>query len=329
MTTDLSHIAYDHHPTGADEAAVLADEVRTMLDEGVEPGDIAVLFRTYTQTARLEEAFRNAAIPFQIVGAKGFWNRACPKAVAAYLTVLAGVSGEEGEKALVYACQRPTRYIANKTVEMAGKASPSDPIMGLLRVNLKRNQQRGAEVLVSQIKAARKRVGTDTIADILRDLADETGLRDWLIAQPGEDSDTADTNGGGQVAVLDQVIEVSKTFDTDLAAFVEYIMAEQASAVGAAADASPDKVTMMTLHRSKGLEWPVVILPGVSDGILPHRNAASPAQVEEERRLWYVGITRARDYCRISSVDMHEDKPCGPSIFLTEGEVNIPEEFGF
>jgi DNA helicase-2/ATP-dependent DNA helicase PcrA len=310
------------YPRESDEAEAIASRIAGMVSDGEHGfGEIAVFCRVTALTRPLEQAFRVRNIPHQIVGGVAFYERQEVKDVVAYLSVLVNPRDD-----LAFA------RIVNIPPRGLGKTS-IDHLVAAAR-------QRGVSLLemaghATSISALRDKAGralesfARSIHELssLRDgsaeqgilkLLDLTGYRNYLSA------DSKD-KGEDRLANLDELINAAHEFDEDHpGSNVQDFLAEitLASPIDRW-DESTGAVTLMTLHAAKGLEFPVVFIIGLEEGLLPHSRALSEnRELEEERRLFFVGITRARrelylSRCRVRSF-RGQTQATLPSQFLNE-----------
>lgn len=341
MTT-FSPINYDHYADEAEEAEAIASKIKTLREAGVPGAGIAVLVRTNRQTRALETAFIHAGFTFRIIGAYSFWNRYQIAAITSYLKVLVSPQMPEwaatvadkygntnGSNALATAIGTPARFIGAATCRKAAVVRPSDPLTGLSGVKVYDKQKQTRDGFIKSMLALREKVGTMPVIDLIREVADTMGVSEWLRDQDGGDDETPETNGSGALAFLDDVAVAGAEWGDDLLGFVKWIV-EQEGVTGKPADLrdanTDDAVTVLSIHRSKGLEWPVVFVAGMSEGLMPHALAATDREVEEERRMAYVALTRAEDVLFVSSSSLYAGKPAGVSEFVVQAGLIAEDE---
>ena len=284
------------------EAYFVAQSIRKLLDEGpCSPNDIAILYRTNAQSRVLEEHLRAARVPAKVVGAVSFFERKEVKDVIAYLRLMLHAGADSAFERVVNV---PARGIGDTTVERLRAAARAGT--GNL-LDATRLAARG-EVAGLGAAARKKLQGFVELLDGLRDVSqqgasvaetiiqvvDRSGLRAKLEADDSAESRDRLDN-------LAELVTIASDFDDEseqpqtIDAFLERI------ALTAPSDdqAGKDAVVLMTIHIAKGLEWPVVFLTGLEDGLFPslreREGQSEDAQLEEERRLAYVAITRARE----------------------------------
>jgi len=285
-----------------------------------------VLYRTNSQSRALEEAFRRAGVPYRIVGATGFYDRREVKDLLAYLRLVANPADDEaflraaavprrglGESSLATLAETAARW--GKPLLLASQAA--DMIPGL-RPNVREALRKYAALLADLSDRAR----TWQPAQILEQIIQAINYEQVLLAEGPEGADRFE-NVRELVASAAEWSEVVAPPDEDEAATpLERFLAEAALlSANDTVQGATEGVTLMTLHTAKGLEWPVVALTGLEDGLFPLTRAEEqPEGLEEERRLCYVGITRAKDKLYLSWARARrrggELKPGRPSRFL-------------
>ncbi|MGB0761814.1 MAG: ATP-dependent helicase, partial [Rubripirellula sp.] len=287
---------------GYQEADSIVDEIaNAVMTQGLRPSDFAIFCRMNAMTRSLEHAFRNRSIPYQIVNGLEFYQRREIKDLLAYLHL---INNPNHDVALTRIINVPTRGIGAKTVErirdhadkhgitMLESARQTDQIEGLAK--------RSATMVRKFIKIYDNLSikATAPLEDLLRFLVEEIGFEQHL------EKTSVDQQDGNSLANVDELISAAVEFDRQhpddgsLEAFLEQVALVADSD---AFDGSSERVTLMTLHAAKGLEFPHVFIIGVEDDMLPHkRSKESEAELEEERRLLFVGITRAKQWLQLS-----------------------------
>ena len=319
---------------GYQEADGIADQIASaIVSEGLRPRDFAVFCRMNALTRSLEHALRNRGLPYQIVNGLEFYQRREIKDLLAYLHL---INNPNHDVALMRVINTPTRGIGARTVERLRDFADAN------RVPMLEAARRAGEVdglakravtMVSKFVAIYDRLAvkaTATLEDLLHYLVEETDYEAYLEKTTVEQQDT------NPMANVDELISAAVEFDRQhpedgsLESFLEQV------ALVADSDAfedSSDRVTLMTMHAAKGLEFPRVFVIAVEDDLLPHRRSKeSEAQVEEERRLLFVGITRAKEWLQLSFCKRRsvrgDIRPVIASPFLHElprGEMKMVE----
>jgi len=239
------------------------------------------------------------------------------------------VVGNADEEALTTALSTPSRFLGAGVARQAYAACPNDPFFGLKDARINRRQKDNMDAFIALIRKYREMVGKVPVIDIVRGIAEDSGVAAWLRDQAEEDTETPETNGDGSIAIVEDVALSGAEFGDDLAAFVAWFV-EQENVTAKASDLrgenEDDAVTILSIHRSKGLEWPVVFIAGMSEGLLPHALAKTPQDVEEERRMAYVAMTRAEDVLFVSSTSVYGRNITGVSPFIVEAGLLSEDE---
>ncbi len=293
-----------------DEASFVARTIDSLGDEhDVRPGDVAVFYRTNAQSRALEEVFVRVGLPYKVVGGTRFYERREIKDALAYLRVLSNPTDTVNLRRIINV---PKRGIGDRAEACIAALAERERIPFVAALGRPDDAPGIATRSATAIKGftalleALGRVRDDDeagIGDLLEAILDKSGYLDELRKSPDPQDET-------RVENLAELVAVAREFDTSRVETGEVIsledFLEQVSLV-ADADEIPDAdddggvVTLMTLHTAKGLEFPVVFVTGLEDGTFPHlRSLADPTELQEERRLAYVGITRARERLHLS-----------------------------
>jgi DNA helicase-2/ATP-dependent DNA helicase PcrA len=277
-----------------DEASWVSGEIlRLRAAAALAWGDIAIFYRTNAQSRALEDSFIFTGIPYKVVGGAKFYDRREVKDVLAYIRVLANPDDEVSARRIVNV---PKRGIGDTSVARLAawaqvhRVSFSEAIDRAEEAGLSGKALRGAEQLSKTLGELRPLVSTVNPADFIQLVADRTGYMAELVAEHTHESD-------GRIENIAELGSVAGQFD-DVVGFLETVALVADSDE---LDGDGTRVSLMTLHTAKGLEFPAVFVVGLEDGIFPHlRSLSEPADLEEERRLFYVGITRARRHLNLS-----------------------------
>src|SRR6185437_923165 len=334
----VGYVADNEH----DEASFVATEIDRLTDTaGVRPGDVAVFYRTNAQSRVLEEVFVRVGLPYKLIGGTRFYERREVKDALAYLRVVANPAdtvnlrrilnvpkrgiGERAEAALALLADR-------ERIGFVEALARADEAPGLATRSLTCIRQFTGllEALATVVE------GGAGPATVLEAVLEQTGYLTELIQSPDPQDETRVENLAELVAVAREFEEASP--EGTLTDFLEGVSlvadADQVpdEAISDGADEQAPKedqgvVVLMTLHTAKGLEFPVVFLTGMEDGVFPHMRAMTDnAELEEERRLAYVGVTRARERLYLSRAGVRSawgaPQYNPPSRFLDE----IPDE---
>lgn len=317
---------YTHCETPEDEAAFVADEIEAAHKDGHKGADMAVLYRTNAQSRAFEDELVRRDIPYTIIGSAGFYNRKEIKDIISYLRVIHSPSDTEALERIVNV---PNRYLGKAFISAVKTHSFRSGLSFLDAMTetpgLKNFQFKAADELGYEIRSLQKIADDTTPAKLIYEVRKRFHYDAYLIKEEGGE-DGADNN---RIENLNELMSAVNKFSS-LAAFLDFVGKQQNKS--STDNKDPDKVQLMTIHRAKGLEWKIVFLVGVSQGLLPHKNAIEtgaggniiPESIEEERRLCYVGITRARQILYMSSLNEWQNNYTGPSMFL--GEVGLEVE---
>lgn len=330
LWTDKTEGAKIQHFTAQsehEEAAFIGDTIAKKHDiHGVPYGDMAILYRTNAQSRVLEEALIKRALPYTMVGGTKFYDRKEIKDVLAYLRVL---YNPFDDLSLLRIINVPKRSIGATTVAKLqdyARANGTSLFMTLTQLHLvdtiKGKTKEKLEEFGILIFTLVAEMEDKTVLDILESILDRTGY----LAQLEESTDPQDQ---ARAENIGELLSVAKDFqDTNPNGTVEDFL-EQVALVNDvdSFEQEESKVTLMTLHAAKGLEFPIVFLGGLEEGLFPHsRTLMNPEEIEEERRLAYVGITRAEKELYISNATTRtvfgSTSSYLPSRFIDE----IPEE---
>lgn len=330
LWTDKTEGAKIQHFTAQsehEEAAFIGDTIAKKHDiHGVPYGDMAILYRTNAQSRVLEEALIKRALPYTMVGGTKFYDRKEIKDVLAYLRVL---YNPFDDLSLLRIINVPKRSIGATTVAKLqdyARANGTSLFMTLTQLHLvdtiKGKTKEKLEEFGILIFTLVAEMEDKTVLDILESILDRTGY----LAQLEE---STDPQAQARAENIGELLSVAKDFqDTNPTGTVEDFL-EQVALVNDvdSFEQEESKVTLMTLHAAKGLEFPIVFLGGLEEGLFPHsRTLMNPEEIEEERRLAYVGITRAEKELYISNATTRtvfgRTSSYLPSRFIDE----IPEE---
>ncbi len=309
--------------TGYEEADDIAEQVASGVMAGtMRPRDVAVFCRMNALTRSLEHAFRSRGIPYQIVNGLEFYQRKEIKDLLSYLHL---INNPAHDMALQRIINTPTRGIGAKTIKLLLQhanahripileaAREAKQISGLAARSAKKVLEFVSLFDRLQTKA------TASLTELLKFTIAETGYEKYLEAM-------VDESDNDRLANVNELITSAVEFDRQfpeqgsLEAFLEQVALVSDTD---AFEATDDRVTLMTLHAAKGLEFPHVFIIAVENRLLPHeRSMESDAQLEEERRLLFVGITRAEKTLQLSCVKNRvfrgDSRPAAPSSFLME-----------
>ena len=317
-----------------DEAEWIARELQRRHADGLAYAECAILYRTNAQSRALEDALRRGGVPYRIVGSISFYDRREVKDLLAYLRLIANPFDDE---AFLRAISVPRRGIGDASLAvLAGyarqwklpllaAAGRAEGITGM-RPNLKAAFIGFFDRLIELTSSVGDAMPVVVMDELVRAIDYET----VLLAEGPEGADRWD-NVREMIAAAAEWSEVVSD-DPEPGTPLQRFLAEAALVAAVdTSEGSEDGVTLMTLHTAKGLEWPLVVVSGVEDGLFPMSRALeSPDGLEEERRLCYVGITRARDALLLTWARARrrggELRPGMPSRFLRELPAELVDE---
>ena len=277
------------------EARYVVGEIERLVDEGVGRAEIACFYRTNAQSRVLEDTLVRRDVGYQVVGGTKFYERAEVKDAVAYLTVL---GNPQDVVSFTRVANSPRRGIGQTslsrvishaaTMDMPVWEAAADPtsVPGLGTAAIRAFQR-----FMGTMTDLRARMEQGVpVGDLLEAVLNESGYFDWLEAERTIEAQ-------GRKENLEELIEVAREFDAVADAQNDTLdVFLQGIALVADADTRRDDdglVTLMTLHNAKGLEYPIVFILGCEEGVFPHSRSIDEGTLEEERRLMYVGITRA------------------------------------
>jgi superfamily I DNA/RNA helicase len=278
------------------EARFVAGEIERLVDEGASRSEIAVFYRTNAQSRVLEDVLVRAEIPYQVVGGTKFYERAEIKDAVAYLNVLVN---PQDTGAFTRIVNSPRRGIGSTSL---GRVLAFANTTGISIWEAASEPERVADLGAPAIRALRRFMSTmhvlreraeraASVAELIKELLRETGYFEALEAERTIEAQ-------GRIENLEELINVAAEYDeaaaesgTGLGEFLQQIQL-----LSDADERRDDEslVTLMTLHNAKGLEYATVFIIGCEEGVFPHSRALDEGGLEEERRLCYVGITRAQ-----------------------------------
>ena len=337
------------------EARFVVSEIERLVDEGASRDEIAVFYRTNAQSRVLEDMLVRYGVGYQVIGGTRFYERAEIKDALAYLTLLVNPADTVAFSRVVNSPRRGIgatsqgRLVgyANTTGEAIWEvAAEADSVPGLAPAAIK-----AVDRFMSVMERLRERAeGGAGVGDLLAETLEETGYTEALQAERTIEAQ-------GRLENLEELVGVAREYDaTAEEGSVEEFL--QQLALFSEQDNLRDEqgiVTLMTLHNAKGLEFGIVFIIGLEDGVFPHMRSIESGDLEEERRLAYVGITRAKrqlylthartrllfgardwnmrsrfiDEIPVEFTDREEDAPTGPAAAATwGGGASAPEPRG-
>ncbi len=286
-----------------DEAQKIERRVRDLhLRDGMEYGDFAVLYRTNAQSRAIEEALRKENVPYRVIGGTSFYERKEIKDVLAYLKLLVNPNDTASLQRVI---NYPTRGIGDKTQARLQRYAQQHNLslwQAVERVEEIETLGTRAERAVGKFRrliaryASKAGTGSVPADELARDLIQDAGLLSELRKEHTRENLQRWENVQELISALAEYVE--STEDATISTFLQEValMTDQDEA-----EEGDDKVTLMTLHAAKGTEFPVVFVAGLEEGLFPLEQATQEkAELEEERRLFYVGVTRAEERLYLS-----------------------------
>jgi DNA helicase-2/ATP-dependent DNA helicase PcrA len=314
-----------------DEARFIVEQIEQWLQGGNDRSSAAILYRSNAQSRVLEEALIRAAVPYRIYGGQRFYERLEIRNALAYMRLLLNRGDDAAVERVI---NTPPRGIGSKTLDTVRSCARSrdismwQAIAAVIEEKLLPARAltalQGFVALVNELDS-----GTDelTLAEVVEQVIQASGLIAFHEKEKGE-------KGQARVENLEELVSAGKQFnaeDDDLSPLQEFLDSAALDAGDAQADEHEDSVQLMTLHSAKGLEFPLVFLAGMEENLFPHRmSLEEPGRLEEERRLCYVGITRAMEKLVITYAEsrrLHGSENFNtPSRFIREIPAHLLQE---
>jgi len=318
------HIAPDEES----EAWYAAEVIHEAVGRGRAPGDCAVLYRTNAQSRALEMAMTRAGIGYRLVGGKRFYERKEVKDLLAYLKI---IYNPQDDISLARIINFPRRGIGDVAIGHLLKASQQQGISlyetlgDAAKVSgLTPAAQKAAVELWGQFQKWRQDLG-QSLPDLVQQVADESGLLRYFASEGGREGEERVENVGELISEAKRFQETEGV--DDLGDFLGFL------ALVSDWEATEDRgqgAWLMTVHSAKGLEFPLVVLVGMEEGVFPHIRSIEEDRVEEERRLCYVALTRARDELYLTAAEtrtlMGRTESHPVSRFIAEIPANLIDE---
>jgi DNA helicase-2/ATP-dependent DNA helicase PcrA len=286
-------------PSDIDEAAFVVDVVKSLVDEGVSPAEIAVLYRSNAQSRVLEHALFNAAMPYRVYGGMRFFERAEIKHALAYLRLL---RASEDDGAFLRVVNFPPRGIGARTLEgLQDQARGAGTSLWQAACSMKVGGKTGASLgtFVRTIETMRAAAAGMSLPETVEHVIEASGLKaHYATEREGREriENLDELVNAAEAFVREAELQVAGEAESETGDALTSFLAHAALEAGEtqAAEGRP-ALQLMTVHAAKGLEFHTVFVSGLEEGIFPHENSLSEYDgVEEERRLAYVAITRAR-----------------------------------
>jgi len=308
-----------------DEAKFVAETIQDLAGSGEDLNNIAVLYRTNAQSRNMEEVLLDYAVPYQIYGGISFYQRKEVKDLLAYLRIIYNSSDEISLDRII---NTPPRKIGAVTKNNLKKLASEQklPIIEFLekiaeeKSISQKNILQFARIVKKIRKASKKLILTDLIEFVL----DVSGYAKWL--------DDGTPENDARIENLKELLSVAGKYnemepETALSDFLNEVSLIEEQQVKAQAEKDKNRVVLMTLHSAKGLEFSHVFIIGMEEGLFPHsRSYTDPSEMEEERRLAYVGITRAKDYLYLTHAQTRRFFGSQQTNLVSRFVENIPEK---
>ncbi|HUR91227.1 MAG TPA: UvrD-helicase domain-containing protein, partial [Gemmatimonadaceae bacterium] len=318
-----------------DEAEWVVDEIKARQSrEGIALSDAAVLYRTNSQSRALEDSFRRHAIPYRLVGSVRFYDRREIRDLVSYLKLIANPWDDEAFRRAVSVPKRGLGETSVDTLAETARRAELPMLEAARRADLVDVLRPAARKTLAEfadmIERLRAMAVESSVDELLRELIDAIQYGAYLQTEGPESARERGDNvnaliSGAAELVVDEGGEVGLT---PLDHFLQHAMLIAGVDV---LDSSADAVTLMTLHNAKGLEFPMVVVAGLEDGLFPlGQSIDEPAMLEEERRLFYVGVTRAEKKLYLTHAETRfrngQTMPSMRSRFLKEIPAGMLEE---
>ncbi len=265
-----------------DEAYYIVKEIKKLIDQGNNRDDIAILYRTNAQSRNIEDALLRETIPYKVVGSLNFYNRKEIKDLTAYLRL---IYNQYDDVSLTRIINVPRRGIGVKTIDKLVEKATTE------KKSIYEVIESGKELIFkNQIETLRQISESCSLTELVDKVLELTGLKASLVAENTIEADVRLEN-------LEEFKSITKTFEerNGLVSLEDFLMEISLVTDVEEQKQTSDLVTLMTVHSAKGLEFDNVFIVGLEEGIFPHSNSFDSQEgLEEERRLCYVAITRAR-----------------------------------
>jgi DNA helicase-2/ATP-dependent DNA helicase PcrA len=314
-----------------DEARFIVEQIEQWAEGGNNRSSVAILYRSNAQSRVLEEALIRAMVPYRIYGGQRFYERLEIRNALAYLRLLLNRGDDAAVERVI---NTPPRGIGSKTLDTVRDCARSRDMslwQAIAAVNEEKmlparalNALEGFVVLINELDS-----GSDELPleEVIEHVIQGSTLLDFYHKEKGE-------KGQARVENLEELVSAGKQFvaeGEDLSPLQQFLDNAALDAGDAQADEHEDSVQLMTLHSAKGLEFPLVFLAGMEENLFPHRmSLEEPGRLEEERRLCYVGITRAMEKLTITYAEsrrLHGSETFNaPSRFIREIPAELLQE---
>lgn len=317
-----------------EEARFISEQIHEAVTQGRNPDEIAILYRSNAQSRLLEEALLRSGIAYRIYGGVRFFERGEIKDTLAYLRLMANLDDDASFERIV---NFPTRGIGEKTISELRHKARSEQMSLWQAANaicsegeLTQRAGNALQKFIDLISHLSKQIAPLELDEQISQVINQSGLYEHFKKSKGDKAESKLDN-------LQELINAAKQFryeqdiDEDQPPLVSFLAHASLEAGEMQADTYEPCVQLMTLHAAKGLEFPVVFLAGVEEGVFPSKQSVDePTRLEEERRLCYVGITRARQKLFLTHAEIRRqygrEEYHRPSRFIREIPVEFIEE---
>ncbi len=321
-------VLYKNNSVESEESKFVVDEIKMLINEGYSYSDIAILYRTNAQSRPFEEALMKSLIDYKVVGGLKFYDRKEIKDLVSYLKVIVNPKDDVALKRII---NEPKRGIGNKSVEQLSKIATDNniSILDLIRsheysVLLTDRLKNLSNKFYNPLSEIFENIDKYTITDLINDVLDKSGyLKSLESSYSVEDRARIDN--------LNEFISAASEYEENNPDDTIYDYLENLSLISdmEKTEDKDNSILLMTMHSAKGLEFPVVFVVGMDEGLFPGKRSIDEGNIEEERRLFYVAITRAREKLYLTSSQLRRSygKPIyyKTSRFVDEIRENIKE----
>ena len=309
-------VVFNVYENGYEEATGIAEDIAGRCRDGAEYNDFAILYRTNAQSRTLEEKLLEKNIPYRIYGGVNFYSRKEIKDILAYLKTIDNAMDDLAVKRILNV---PKRGIGATTMEKVSNYAFEKGITfytGLKYAGEIGNLGRAAakiQSFVTEIEVFRAKADNMSVDKLIKEIIEDTGYYDYIESEADTDEEVTERRQNIDELISKAVIYEETVDEPTLSGFLEEValVADIDNL-----DEADNRVSLMTIHSAKGLEFPVVYLAGMEDGLFPSYMSISSgdeSDIEEERRLCYVGITRAKNKLIMSAA----------KVRMVRGEMNM------
>ncbi|MEB5480827.1 3'-5' exonuclease [Shouchella clausii] len=301
--TDDKCVSHHSFPNEQSQSQFVATKIHGLLKEGVEYKDIAVLYRTNAQSRSVEEIFMEQDIPYTLHSSYGFYDR---KEIAEILAYLRLVKDRNDDVSFQRVINKPNRYLGKRFINALNEFKESNWDAINLATNLEKYEQNSAREFKRSVDSLARVIEEEGVAEGIGFILHKIGYQKTVNNLKNFDE---------RMENINVLISISKKFN-DVKKFLSYI-----DLLATKKKETKNSVQMMSIHKSKGLEYEYVFIIGMNEGLLPHNKALETEDlkmIEEERRLAYVAITRAINRLYLCSTSSYADQIMEESRFIKE-----------